>query len=117
MTDHLAIANAYLALWNEADDAARTDALTKGWTADAHYADPLMQGEGPAGISAMIAAARSHFPDHRFDLSGTPDGHGPFTRFSWTLVSPNGDAVARGMDVARLDAAGRVTEVVGFLEG
>nr|CAD6616952.1 nuclear transport factor 2 family protein [Rhizobium sp. TCK] len=117
MTDHLAIANAYLALWNEADDAARTAALTRDWAADARYVDPLMQGEGPAGISAMIAAARSHFPGHRFELSGAPDGHGPFTRFSWSLVSPSGEAVARGMDVARLDAAGRVTQVVGFLEG
>ena len=117
MTDHLTIANAYLALWNEADDSARTAALTRDWAADARYADPLMQGEGPAGISAMIAAARSHFPGHRFELSGIPDGHGPFTRLSWCLVSPSGEAVARGMDLPRLDAAGRVTEVVGFLEG
>jgi hypothetical protein len=117
MTDRLAIANAYLALWNETDDDARTRTLAESWSADARYADPLMQGEGPAGISAMIAAARSHFPGHRFELSGTPDGHGPFTRFSWTLVSPKGEAVARGMDVARVDEAGRVTEVVGFLEG
>ena len=117
MTDHLAIANAYLALWNEADDDARTQALTAGWSADARYADPLMQGEGPAGISAMIAAARAHFPGHRFELTGTPDGHGPFTRFSWSLVSPAGETVARGMDVARVDAKGKVMEVVGFLEG
>ncbi|MCB5201067.1 nuclear transport factor 2 family protein [Neorhizobium sp. T786] len=116
MTDNLAIANAYLALWNEADDAARVRTLAESWTANARYADPLMQGEGPDGISAMIAAARSHFPGHRFELSGTPDGHGRFTRFSWNLVSPDKKTVARGMDVARLDEAGRVTEVVGFLE-
>ncbi|MCJ8518384.1 hypothetical protein ABID21_001305 [Pseudorhizobium tarimense] len=115
MTDHLAIANAYIALWNEADHAARTAALAETWAPDARYTEPLMHGEGPSGISAMIAAARSHFPSHRFDFFGTPDGHGPFTRFSWTLVSPAGDEVARGMDVARLDAEGRVTEVVGFL--
>lgn len=117
MTDHLSLANAYLALWNEADDVARTRALAESWTPAARYVDPLMQGEGTSGISAMIAAARSHFPGHRFQLSGTPDGHGPFTRFSWSLVSPAGETVARGMDVARLDASGRVEEVVGFLEG
>ena len=117
MTDHLYIANAYLALWNEADDAVRVRILAESWTADARYADPLMQGEGPAGISAMIGAARTHFPGHRFELSGTPDGHGPFTRFSWNLIAPDKQAVARGMDVARLDEAGRVMEVIGFLEG
>ena len=117
MTDHLAIANAYLALWNEMDDANRTAALTRDWTPAARYTDPLMEGKGPAGISAMIAAARAPFPGHRFELSGTPDGHGPFTRFSWNLVSPDEVTVARGMDVARVDEKGRVTEVVGFLEG
>ena len=116
MTDHLSIATAYLTLWNEADDVTRTQMLAESWAADARYADPLMQGTGPSEISAMIGAARSHFPGHRFELADTPDGHGPFVRFAWNLVSPDRDTVARGMDVARLDEGGRVREVIGFLE-
>jgi len=116
MTDHLSIANAYLALWNEAEDVNRTRMLSESWATDARYADPLMQGEGPDGISAMIRAARSRFPGHRFELSGTPDGHGLFVRFAWDLVSPEDVTIARGMDVVWLDDAGRVREVIGFLE-
>ncbi len=52
---------------------------------NARYIDPLMQGEGRKGITAMIEAARQKFPGYRFVLTGTPDGHGDFTRFSWRL--------------------------------
>ena len=31
MPDHDIIANAYVALWNEADETARMEALDKGW--------------------------------------------------------------------------------------
>ncbi len=116
MTDHFSIANAYIAVWNEADDSIRTRMLSESWATGASYADPLMQGKGPDGVSVMIGAARIQFPGHRFELSGRPDGHGPFVRFSWSLVSPEDVTVARGMDVARLDDAGRVQEVIGFLE-
>jgi hypothetical protein len=54
---------------------------------------------------------------HGFALRGAPDGYGPFVRFSWTLGSPDGAPVVGGMDVVRLDHHGRISEVVGFLDG
>ncbi|MCW6530861.1 MULTISPECIES: nuclear transport factor 2 family protein [Sphingomonas] len=116
MTDPNTIAHNYLAVWNEADDAARADRLFAGWSNDARYVDPLMKGDGREGIAAMIAAARAQFPGHAFTLAGTPDGYGNYVRFSWTLAA-DGPAVAAGTDVVRLDEAGRIAEVVGFLDG
>ena len=116
MTQHLAIAETYLALWNEEDDERRKHLLGKAWAETARYIDPLMQGEGRQGIAAMIEAARQKFPGYRFVLAGTPDGHGNFTRFSWRLVSPDGDDVAGGTDVVSRDADGRIENVVGFLD-
>lgn len=117
MADPKTIADAYLALWNEADEGARRARLAEAWSADARYADPLMAGEGRDGIAAMIAGARPQFPGHRFTLEGTPDGHGRFVRFSWTLAPDGGAVVAGGTDVVRLDEAGRIAEVIGFLDG
>jgi hypothetical protein len=91
--------------------------LDDGWTGDARYVDPLMSGEGREGVAAMIEAARAQFPGHGFALQGAADGHGPFVRFSWTLAPTNGDRIAGGTDVVRLDEAGRIAEVVGFLDG
>lgn len=115
MRTPLEIASDYLAAWNTPDEAERTQALA-GWAEEARYRDPMMEGEGRAGIAKMIAAARDHFPGHRFKLTGIPDGYGRFVRFSWTLAPAAGADVARGTDIVRLDAEGRITEVTGFLD-
>ena len=117
MTEPKGVADAYIALWNDADEASRQARLFSGWSADARYADPMMAGEGREGIAAMIAAACEQFPGHAFTLKGTPDGHGPFVRFSWTLAPAGGADAVAGTDVVRLDADGRVAEVIGFLDG
>lgn len=104
-----------LATWNAADDGERLRRLD-GWAEDARYSDPMMAGEGRSGIATMIAGARAQVPGHGFVLAGTPDGHGPFVRFAWTLAPAGGAPVAFGTDVLRLDAAGRIAEVIGFLD-
>ena len=111
-----AVAEAYIDLWNEADDTRRKSSLAKSWAPDARYNDPIMAGEGHDGIAAMIAGARAQFPGHAFALRGTPDGHGSFVRFSWSLAPEGGAPVAGGTDVVTLDAQGRIGTVVGFLD-
>jgi hypothetical protein len=115
--DPRTIADAYLALWNEPRNDRRCAALAAGWTADARYIDPMMRGAGQDGIAAMIAGARAQFPGHAFALRGTPDGHGAYVRFGWSLAPHDGAAIAHGTDIVRLDADGRIAEVIGFLEG
>ena len=111
------IAQTYLAAWN-APAATERRRYLESWAADARYRDPLMQGDGRDGIAAMIEGARAQFAGHGFALAGQPDGHGAFVRFSWTLAPEQGGApVARGTDVMRLDEAGRIAEVIGFLDG
>ena len=117
MTTPLAIADRYLATWNEADTARRQALIAELWSPQGRYADPMMSGQGHAGIARMIEAARAQFPGLRFSARGEPDGHGPFARFSWTLGPAGGAPVAGGTDVARLDEQGRVVEVIGFLDG
>ena len=110
------IADRYLATWNEPDAARRHALVAALWSPQGRYADPLMSGEGHAGITSMIETARAQFPGLRFTPRGQADGHGEFARFSWSLGPTGGAPVAGGTDVARLDAAGRVIEVIGFLD-
>ena len=110
------IATNYLAVWNAPDDAERRRRL-EGWAPDAVYRDPLMSGTGRDAIAAMIAGARAQFPGHEFRPRGTPDGHGLFARFSWSLAPQGGTPVAGGTDVVRLDGEGRIAEIIGFLDG
>lgn len=117
MHTHQFIAERYLAMWNELDPDRRRALVAAGWTSNRRYADPLMQGQGHEGIAAMIEGARASFPGHGFTLRGTPDGHGPFVRFAWSLAPEGGAPVAGSTDVARLDDTGRLFEVTGFLDG
>lgn len=116
MSNAETIARDYIAAWNEADAGRRLAHMDGRWADAATYVDPMMAADGRAAICDMIEAARSKFPGLGFTLSGKPDGHGPFVRFSWDLGPEGGDAVAGGTDVVRLDDAGRITEVVGFLD-
>lgn len=110
------IADAYLAVWNE-DDGARRRILLQGWAETCRYTDPLTAGEGRGGVAAMIEAVRTQFPGYLFSLRGTPDGYGVHVRFGWTLAPLGGAPIARGTDIVRLDGAGSIVEVVGFLDG
>ena len=117
MPDLRLIADRYIALWNEPDAERRRALAAAAWAPEGRYADPLMAGQGPEGIAAMIERARAQFPGHAFALRGEPDGHGPFLRFAWVLAPQGGAPIARGTDVARLDGEGRFLEVTGFLDG
>ena len=117
-TDALRAAHAYLNAWNTTDPAQREQALSRDWCADARYADPLMQGSSAADIHGLIGAVQAKFPGFRFQLLGTPDGHGEHLRLRWALGPegvPAADAPIEGSDCIRLKD-GRIQEVIGFLD-
>ncbi|MDB5670965.1 MAG: polyketide cyclase [Alphaproteobacteria bacterium] len=115
MTDLNHVRDRYLQAWNEPDDNARLALLRQGWTPDASYADPMMSGEGHQGLCDMIGTARISFPGHTFSPRGDVDGYGQTVRFSWNLAA-GAAPVAKGTDVVQLDATGRITQVIGFLD-
>jgi len=114
-TNPAAVADAYIAAWNETDPQRRMRLLREHWAEDARYADPLMQGAGLAQIDALIAGVHARFADFRFTRTGTPDGHGEHVRFAWTLGPAGAEAPIAGTDVLLLDA-GRIRSVIGFLD-
>ncbi|MHC2623008.1 hypothetical protein ACVIW2_005040 [Bradyrhizobium huanghuaihaiense] len=115
MTDHTAIAHCYIDLWNERTTSRRRELLSETWTADASYVDPLMKGDGPDGIDALIAGVQQRFPDFRFKLIGEPNGYGDHVRFSWGLGPDGVDSPIKGTDFAVLKD-GRIRSVTGFLD-
>jgi hypothetical protein len=105
----------YIAVWNEADAARRAGLIEELWTADASYRDPLMQGDGHAAISQLVAAVHERFPGFRFSRIGAADFHGDHLRFSWALGLDGEEAMIKGTDYAVLQE-GRLRSVTGFLD-
>ncbi len=110
------LAHRYIASWNETDAAARQRLIDVLWTEDGQYADPIAEADGRNGIAALIAGVQTQFPGHRFTLTGHPDGHGPYIRFTWALGPSDGPVIARGTDFAAVSADGRFSRVTGFLD-
>jgi hypothetical protein len=117
MADVTTVVDAYIAMWNETDAGARRAIVARAFGDDGAYLDPLMAGEGPDGIDAMVAGAQAQFPGARFELVSGPDHHHDRVRFAWRMVGPNGGGeLARGVDFATLADDGRLRSVTGFLE-
>ncbi|NUR28524.1 MAG: nuclear transport factor 2 family protein [Catenulispora sp.] len=114
--DYTAVADSYLAAWNEADADKRAALLEDAFTADATYTDPLAAVAGRADIGAVIGAAREQFAGLVFSLGGAVDGHHDIARFQWHLGPQGGEALAIGFDVVVLDEDGRIKAVHGFLD-
>jgi hypothetical protein len=116
MTEVATVVDDYIAIWNEGDDERRREIIARTYADDATYVDPLLQGDGPDGINAMIAGAQEQFPGHRIELTAGPDVHHDRVRFAWRMLDPNGATAIAGVDFATLTDDGRLREVTGFLE-
>ena len=113
--DATAIAQRYIAVWNETDAARRAALIEAGWTANARYVDPMAQASGHEQISALVGLVHQRYPGFRFNLLGKADAHCDHLRFSWTLGPSGAEDLIQGTDFVRLDA-GKLSSVTGFLD-
>jgi SnoaL-like domain len=117
MTDFQQVADRYIATWNEMEPRARRAAIEALWAEDGRYVDPAAAVRGHDEIDSTIAAVQARFPGFAFRLAGAVDGHHQQCRFAWELGPAESQlAPIAGFDVAMLDADGRLTAVLGFLD-
>lgn len=115
MSDHAALAADYIAAWNETDSVKRKAMIEKLFAASVEYRDPVMQGDGHAGIDQLIAGVQQRFPGFRFTLKNGASGFADKLRFSWTLGPDGVEAPIEGTDFVEV-ADGRMARVTGFLD-
>jgi SnoaL-like domain len=114
MTDGLHVVDRYIAMWNETDAERRRALIARTWTEDANYLDPVLQGDGPAGIDAMVRRVHERLPEHRFRRTSNLDTHHDRVRFSWVLAPEGGTPVFSGTDFGVIAADGRLRMITGF---
>ncbi len=117
MTVHAhALAERYIASWNETDALRRRSLIEDVYAEHARYTDPMVDAEGWQAIDATIDAVQKMFPGHRFTLAGPVDAHHDTLRFQWHLSAPGArEPLVIGFDVAATEE-GRVRQVFGFLD-
>jgi len=115
MTDLNKIAENYISAWNETDAIRRKTLLEAAFTEGVRYHDPIMQGEGHAGVAALIEGVQQRFAGLRFALKGRPDGFANHIRFSWEMGREGSESLVEGTDIGVIED-GRLDIVTGFLD-
>jgi hypothetical protein len=107
----------YIAIWNETDPDKRRDLIGWTFTEDAAYLDPMLSGEGHAGLETMFDGVFAQLPGAHVSLSGEPDAHHDWVRFSWSLTLPGEtESFIEGTDLGLIGLDGRFERIVGFLD-
>jgi hypothetical protein len=104
----------YLATWNETDPAQRAELVETSLGADLWYRDAMLEADGLEAYTAMIGAVQESFPGAVMRRTTAVDAHHDVVRFGWALGAPDAEPVFAGIDLAKLDADGKLHRIVGF---
>jgi SnoaL-like domain len=123
MVDINALAQRYIATWNERDPGKRLKLVAETYTEDASYVDPARSGEGHSGISAMIGTVQQQFAAYVICLKGEADGYKDRVRFQWrgTFQRAAGGTMEAplyfvGTDIGLIGPDGRFKSISGFID-
>ena len=88
--DATEIVTTYGAAWNEPDEQARRELLTRAWADDGQYSDPTGRADGRDALIAHIGGFQAMMPGHTIDMTSGLDTRDNVFRFAW--VMRNGSA-------------------------
>jgi len=110
-----ALAEAYIAFWNEPDAAARAAAARELWSASGGHADAHGAQHGVAAILAEADRVAEAFSGRGrlFRLDGPADAHHGALRFDW-VAEDRGNVVASGYALLLLDGDGKIDRAYTF---
>lgn len=114
MSDLNTLIDAHLAAYADPDADRRAAAVQRIWAAGGQLVDPPLAATGHAGIVQQAGQLLAQFPGHHFVRSSGIDHHHGMARYGWQLVGPDGAVVLEGIDIAQIDAQGRLAQVTGF---
>lgn len=106
------IIEAYMAAWNEADEAKRRGLLDKCWADSGTYTDPVSDVSGREGLFAAIQGFHAQMPGAGIALTSGIDEHHGRVRFGWKVTGAPQELA--GIDVGALAADGRLQSILGF---
>ena len=112
--DLTALIDAHLAAYADPDATRRAATVQRIWADGGRLIDPPLAAAGHAGIVDQAGLLLGQFPGHRFVRASGIDHHHGVARYAWQLVSPEGAVVLEGLDIAQVNAAGRLQQVTGF---
>ena len=103
---------AYIAAWNETDEAKRRALIDRCWAESGTYTDPMADVSGRDALAALIVGFQAQMAGASIELTSGIDEHHGRIRFGWKLA--NGPQPMEGIDVGHVTADGQLASIVGF---
>ncbi|WP_395700955.1 nuclear transport factor 2 family protein [Aquabacterium sp.] len=120
-TDAQALADRYVAAWNETDDPARRRAIAELWALDGEHYVNARAVRGHAQLEERVAG--SHHKNvrdagHRFRAVQDARALRDIVTFHWQMFAPaSSEVLATGLEVLRLNADGLIAVDYQFIVG
>lgn len=115
-----ALAERYVALWNEPDPVCRRMAVATLWAEDAIHRTPSMEARGHAAIEARLLGAYERWVRDNaceFVLIDEANGHHDAVRLRWAMRrKEDGVTLSIGSDLLLIDDTGRIRLDYQFIE-
>jgi hypothetical protein len=104
--------DAYMAAWNERDEAKRRQLIDNCWAEAGTYTDPMSDVAGREQLAALIGQFHQQMPGAGIALTSAIDEHHGRIRFGWKVT--DAPTPMEGIDVGRLAGDGRLESIIGF---
>jgi len=106
--------DANLEAYLEPDSDRRVRLIKDVWASEGHLFDPPLDAKGHEAINEMFVTVQGMFPGHTFRRTSAVDAHHGIARYGWEMIAADGSVALTGMDVAVVDAEGKLTRIAGF---
>ena len=120
MIDAQAIADRYVAMWNEADADNRRQMISELWTADGVHFVRTLEARGHEALETrVIGSHNKNVRDNGYVFRASPNAEHlqGIVKFNWQMVPATGGATAAiGLDILMIDENGRIREDYQFIE-
>jgi hypothetical protein len=112
--DVTAVVDTYLAAWNATDRDERAALVEQSLGADLWYRDGALEADDRDTFAVTLGAVQEAYPGHVMQRTSAIDAHHDVVRFNWAFARPGEAPTFGGVDVAKLDADGKLHRIVGF---
>ena len=117
--DAQALADRYVAAWNETDPAARREAIAELWRPDGVHYVGTREARGHAALEERIKGSHDknvRDAGHRFRAVKNAQALRQVVTFNWEMIRPSSaDVLAVGLEFLQLDADGRIASDFQFI--
>ena len=117
--DAQALADRYVAAWNEPDPAARRAAIAGLWRPDGVHYVGTREARGHAALEERISGSHDknvRDAGHTFRAAKNAQALRQVVTFNWEMIRPSSaDVLAVGLEFLQLDADGLITADFQFI--